>query len=273
MSNTRNFKAGDTVYDQHGQEAEFVAASCGAYVVRPIYEDDDGPHRGEIETWSQVFRTAPAPKLDEKTAEAEKRLNELQQRVNKLRDEEAGINRAMQDRKDRIKLHEGLEMLDQYLAGEITHYVAKHDYYPSVEIIPLGETVENYSNSNGYGLLTLMPSRTWDKRIVFSVYYRDNKDRYDATRTKIVVPCCGEAAAKAVASQIIQAHIDAALAKERKDRRYVAELIRCCEQHGVPVPNELVDGIAEMERITLTNQRTKMAADLAAIDAKIGAQQ
>ena len=71
MSN-KQFKAGDTVYSQHGQEAEFVAQSGGSYVVHPIYEDEDGPQTGDIETWSAVFRTPPSPKLDADTAAAEK---------------------------------------------------------------------------------------------------------------------------------------------------------------------------------------------------------
>lgn len=268
--NQRTIASGETVYSQHGQEAEFVAATGGEYIVRPIYEDEDGPRTGDVETWRQVFRTPPAPKLDEKTAEAEKRLMDLQQKVSDLRSEEHRITSEMQARKDRIKEHEALADLDRYLAGEITHYVAVHSYYPSVEIIPVGQTVEDYSSSDGYGLLSLMPSRKWDKRIVFSVYYKDRgRDRYSSYRREEVFLCCSENAAKAKAAEVIQLEVDEAISKDRKDRRYVRELIASCEKHSVPVPQELVDGMAEVDRLALTKQRDELAAKLVDVQNKL----
>ena len=247
MSN-KQFNPGDTVYNQHGQEGEYVARSGGEHIVRPVYEDEDGPQSGDIQTWAVVFRTPPAPKLDAETAEAATRLAALHLTGEELEGQKYTLERGEKDRMERIKRHEALANLDRYLAGEITHYVATHDYYPTVEIIPIGETVENYSSTSNYGLLELMPTNAWDKQIHWSVTYR-TRNTYGDSRTTKVYPCCGEADAQTKAVAVVQEMLADYLAKERKYRSYPERLVASCERFGVPVPDELIDGIAEQKRL------------------------
>jgi len=267
----RTFKAGETVYSQHGQEAEFVAHSGGEYIVRPVYEDDEGTQPGDVETWRTVFRTPPAPKLDTETAAAEKRRAELQLQVSELEGQKYLFERGEKERLERIKRHEELAELERYLAGEITHYVATHQYYPTVEIIPVAETVEDYHSNNGYGLLQLMPRIGWDKKIHWTVTYR-TRGRYENSRTCMVVPCCGEEAAHAKAVELVREMVAAYLGKERKQRSYADQLVKCCERFGVEVPQELTEGIAvsmrEATAARITEHRAKLLqaeAELAAI--------
>lgn len=246
MSKTQ-FNAGDTVFNQHGQEGEYVARSGGEHIVRPVYEDDDGQHTGDVETWGTVFRTPPSPKLDAATAEAAKRLAELQLEVSELDGQKYALERGEKDRIERIKRHEELAELDRYLAGEITHYVATHDYYPTVEIIPIGETVENYSSNGGYGLLQLMPANGWDKKIRWSVTYR-TRDHWTGSRTARVYPCCGEADAQIKAVALLNEMVEAYLGKERRFRSNPDQLVAACERFGVTVPDEIREGIADVAR-------------------------
>lgn len=155
------FTKGKTVYGLRGHAAELVAKDGSQFIVRPIYEEEDGrEHLGEIEVWEKAFAAPPTEKLhadvaalDSKLRAARKELGDIESKVWKLNSEEKA-------RADRIKQHEALAELDRYLAGEITHYVATHEYYPTVEIIPVGETIEGYQSASGYGLLTLRPSRS-----------------------------------------------------------------------------------------------------------------
>jgi hypothetical protein len=265
------FKAGETVYSQHGQEAEFVAHSGGEFIVRPLYEDDEGQQSGDVETWRTVFRTAPAPKLDAETAEAEKRRAELQLEVSELEGQKYALERGEKERLERIKRHEELAELEQYLAGGITHYVATHTYYPTVEIIPVAETVEDYHSNDGYGLLQLMPRKGWDKKIHWTVTYRV-RGRYENSRTCMVVPCCGEEAAHAKAVEVVREIVAAYLGKDRKQRSYADQLVKSCERFGVEVPEELTAGIAaalrEATEARIAEHRAKLQqaeAELAAI--------
>jgi hypothetical protein len=257
-------KQGDTVYSQHGQEAVLVARTGGEYLVRPIYEDDDGPQEGDVETWRTAFRTPPAPKLDAETAEAEKRLTELRAQVSALRSEQYELQKNEKDRMSRIKQHEGLEMLDRYLAGEITHYVAVHDYYPRVEIIPIGQTVENYASASEYGLLKLMPTRSWDKKFNFSVYFKAPSPAY--SRTEKVFPCCGEEDARAKAGEIMRGWVSEYLDLKPARRSYFDQLVGQCSAYGIEVPQTMIDEQKAYHDEALQLRIKKMRDELAALE-------
>lgn len=270
MSNTLN--RGDTVYNQHGQEAILVASSCGEHLVRPIFEDDDGSHEGDVETWRTVFRTPPAPKLDAETAAAEKRLHDLNAQVSAIRDQINEFNKSEKDRLARIKQHGALELLDRYLAGEITHYVAVKEYGFGVEIIPASDTLESYPSNNGYGLLTLQPLMGWNKQVKWSIYYnKKGESRYDNDRTERVFPCCGEEAARAKVAAIILAEIAAQMAVDDKDRRNGSELIKFAKAHGVEVPQELVDSVASARVAMVEREIAEKSKQIEALKQQLAA--
>ena len=139
MSNEIN--PGDTIYSQHGHAAVLVAASGGVYIVRPIFEDEDGEQEGDIETWGKVFRTPPAHKLDAETADAEARLQKLRSELSEMQSQRYAFDREEKARIDRLKQHKELECLDHCLDGQVTHYVTISTYGFGMKIIPLGEKI------------------------------------------------------------------------------------------------------------------------------------
>jgi hypothetical protein len=248
------FNKGDTVYNEHGEEAEFVTQSMGEYIVRPILEDEYGhTYRSDIETWKQAFRTPPKPKLDAETAAAEKKLTDLRAELNKLREERRAFDSEERSRQDRIKMHEELALLDDYLAGKITHYLSLEWYSRAVEIIPINETVENYPSSDGYGLLTLQPTRGWDKGIKWSVKQR-TRDGYSDSRTINVIPCRSEEEAAALAVKHLTECIKKQAAQDPKERRYTEKLIANCRRFGVAIPQSILSDIENATRATLQKQ-------------------
>lgn len=269
--NTQTFNKGDTVYSIHGQEASYIARCSGGHVVEPVFQEDesDEPHYGEPQTWREVFRKPPTEKLQHEVAALEAKLTLRRNELDELREQRDQIEREAKARLERIKRHEQLAELDLYLAGEITHYVAIHDYYPDVEIIPVGETFENYSNGNGYGLLTLCPSRHWDKKIYWTVTYKVPSPSY--SRTKTVIPCCGEEAARAKAAEVLRGYLEEYHAMEPAKRSYAEMLEKCCRKFGVDVPSWLVDGIAAQARAQLERSITEHRQKLAEVEAKLAA--
>lgn len=260
-------KPGDTVYGEDGHAAEFVAKAGGEYIVRPFYEDDYGPQPGDVRTWTAIFITPPSPKLDAETAAAERRLAEVKAQVREMEQAKRAFESEEAGRLDRIKRHEQLAELDRYLAGELTHYVAVHAYYPSVEVIPVGETLEDYGNSNGYGILQLRPNRMWDKRIVWSVTYKQPSLGY--SKTSDVVPCCGEEAAMAKAAEIVRGYLSEYQAMEPAKRSYTGELVESCQRFGVDVPAWLLDGIAEAKKDQLKREIAESRARIEAAEANL----
>lgn len=259
MNTTRTFAAGDEVFDIHGRAGAYVARAAGGHIVEPIYEHgedgDDGISYGEAVTWREVFATPPTEKLHADTAAALERLADAKRQLNVAHEELRAFERDEKARMERLKQHKGLEELDRYLAGEITHYVAFHDYHGTVEVIPISETMDSYSTNNGHGLLTLSPSRSWDKTVRWSVTYEPKtNNRYNSSRTLSCIPCCGEEAANAMALQVLKEMADAMLAKERRLRHCVAEFIGCCEKFGLEVPQELRDGMAAESQANIQRQ-------------------
>lgn len=243
MSN--EIKPGDTIYSQHGEEGVLVAASGGAYIVRPIFVDEDGPQEGDIVTWGKVFRTPPAPKLDAETADAEARLQKLRKELSEMQSQRYAFDREEKARIDRLKQHEELECLDQWLCGQVTHYVAISQYGFGVKIIPVGETIENYSSPYGYGLLTLQAYQSHQTNgIRWTVYYRDKKRHYNSDAvTERVFLCCGEDAAKAKAAEIVKAAVDKQMALPHEKRSDLDRIIQHANNYGIPVPQELADSL------------------------------
>lgn len=263
------FNRGDTVYSIHGQEGSYVARCSGGHIVEPIYQsdEDDEAHFDTPQTWREVFRKPPTEKLEHEVAALEAKLRLRQQELNDLRADRNQIELDEKSRMERIKRHEQLAELDRYLAGEITHYVAVHEYYPDVEVIPVGETIDNYYNGSGYGLLTLCPTIHWDKKVYWTVTYKVPSPAY--SRTKTVIPCCGEAAARAKAAEVLCGYLDGYEALEPGKRVYAERLQTSCQKFGVDVPQWLVDGIAAKSRAglekTIAEHRRKLAEAEAAL--------
>lgn len=268
----QQFKPGDTVYNEHGEEAEFVAKSMGEFIVRPILEDVEGfTYRTDIMTWKQAFRAPPKPKLDAETAAAEEKLSNLRAEIAAIQSERRKFDAEEADRMARIKAHRELADLDKYLAGEITHYVAKHEYGDHVAIIPVGETIEEYSSTKGFGMLHLYPSRRWDKKIFWTLRYRTNSD-WRSEKEITAIPCCGEEQAKAVAIEVLELKCAQQLAADVSRRHYTKELIACCRKFGAQVPQQLIDDTNAAARASLERQAAhhiesaeKFKAELAAL--------
>jgi hypothetical protein len=116
---------GDIVYSVRGDAAEFVARSFDGYIVRQLFERDGEPHVGKPELWHEVFTTPPLAKVHEKIAAAEKRLQELNAAITAARDQQRELDATEKDRLARLKQHEALARIDDFLAGKITHYVVE----------------------------------------------------------------------------------------------------------------------------------------------------
>lgn len=269
MTNPLNFKQGDTVYSEHGEEAEFIALSMGECLVRPIYEDGDyGPCRGEATTWKAVFHTPPKPKLDAETAAAEKNLSDLRAEINKLRDERRAMDVDQKERIERIKLHDELKDLDDFLSGKITHYVTVSPH-KEVEIVAIEDTITSDSYSD-YGMLKLYPRRGWNKQIFWTVTWQNkDRNRYYDSRTSEVIPCCGYPAAldtaKAFVAQL------AATVLEKKETYSFDRAIAQCKRYEVECPQELIDLVATRQRASLEAQIKEHQTKLDAYKAQLAA--
>ena len=123
-----------TKWDQHGNEYETITQlPNGSWVARPVYEsphDDEPTWTGEPEIIGcQLFDEPPHAKVDSELAAKKAELATMAQAIRDLRAEQKRIQTEGTAMLERIKQHAGLERLDQFLAGKITHFVWA-DYGP-----------------------------------------------------------------------------------------------------------------------------------------------
>lgn len=136
---------GTTVYNLSGLSAKYVTATAdGAHIVRPLYEvlrgDESYDQEGDVTQWSAVYLTPPREKLDATIASLSAQIEELHKTAQAQRLAARQAEDEMKARRDRIKQHEKLALLDDYLAGKITHYVMRLNHRHSEKLLGIRVT-------------------------------------------------------------------------------------------------------------------------------------
>ncbi|MCU1282322.1 MAG: hypothetical protein JWM53_5868 [bacterium] len=199
--NAAAMNPGDIVYSVHGQAAEFVARSFDGYIVRQLFTREDGePHVGKPEIWHEVFATPPVAKVHEKIAAAEKRLQELNAAITAARDQQRELDATEKDRLARLKQHEALARIDDFLAGKITHYVVES--WSGFVILDTAKAISGDEDSHSYNketkLLTLFGKSNGDLQWCLN-RYSDGSGQWSA-----VWPCTSYGDAVRVATTRIE---------------------------------------------------------------------
>lgn len=137
------FEAGQPVYNEHGEQAEYVANAGDGHIVRPVveaygYDGESGPydHVCDPTMWRHVFAQPPVAKysadlksLHEQIAQAKATKTE-QEREDRQRERE---------RAEKFKRFAVLDNVEAFVDGKITHYVLRDSSYSPPTIISVAE--------------------------------------------------------------------------------------------------------------------------------------
>lgn len=152
----RTFKPGDEVYGVHGALGRYVGPVDGGFVVQPslIVDEDEPPIFQGVEVWPKLFAKPPTAELHAEIAELEEQATTLRKELARLRDVHHTLVLTEHARTRRLKEYEALAMLDDFLAGKITHFVT--DERGSVAIVPFEEAkCRSHHYGNPMRLLSL----------------------------------------------------------------------------------------------------------------------
>lgn len=160
-----------TKYLEDGQAVEILQKIEGGFLVSNIFSahssnegDEDGDEDLFFESKSyfvkNVFDSAPTAVLDKEIARRNAQLTEMSERASVLREDIFTSEKQIRDRMNRIKQHNKLNVLDDFLAGKITHYAVLNGY-TSPTIILASEAVSDESR--------------WDKKLKMLTLYGDSK--------------------------------------------------------------------------------------------------
>lgn len=138
---TKQFKQGDTVYSDYGQQAKYVAKIGEGHIVRPLVEAYSGDgetsyeHICEPITWAHVFEKPPTAKYTAALTELNKKLESARAELFAVQTLVTEHNRDHSDLLKRLSKYEQLRYITDFLDGKITHYAYIGDW--DTKIIPI----------------------------------------------------------------------------------------------------------------------------------------
>lgn len=118
-------------YDTQGNEFIIAGEVDGISVGYERYDDGEGNEiRGELRVLDcELYENPPTERQHEKLAELNTKISDAYSRLNQVRTELHVIETAGKERMEFLKQYKGLQRLEDFLEGRITHFVFE-DYGP-----------------------------------------------------------------------------------------------------------------------------------------------
>lgn len=237
---SKAFNQGDTVFSIHGEEAVYLAKSAHGHVVQPVFEDDEQePYYGQAVTWPEVFAKPPVARLHSDIAQLEQKAEALRQEIRSMADVKRMEQEQLGAIQQRYKAHPQLADLDLWLSGDCTHLVIIDSY--SFEVKELNEALTERDRGDTWlRLLSLVvdPKKKHEYQLHMSRYYDGSGNQ----RRVILATSLEDATAKA--KEWFMGEL------QRNGRgsgreHYSLGLASCALQYGFPVPDDLMQKLAE----------------------------
>jgi hypothetical protein len=237
---------GDRVFLGNGYEAEYVASAGLGHVVREVRVNDDGEECGldEPKVVLSVFASPPTPKVESDYAEMAKKLSDIRSELRQAQSEAAAAAKEATARMERLAQFKGLERLEDFIAGKITHVVTDEPW-DGPKVLTFEQAFKSKDEGSyrepGLKLLCLF-GKPHGGTAWFLNSYSDGSGSY--TR---VTPCTSEADAVAVAKVVL----DERFAEWRKDpNKGVANgAIRSAETLGYVFPSDFAEHMRQKELV------------------------
>jgi hypothetical protein len=255
MNSSSTFNKGDTVYSIHGQQGAYIASYGGSHLVAPEYEDGDygEPHWGAPEEWREIFSTPPTVKLEAKVDELDKLITEKRDELKRIKKELDESGRKYQEQLKKLKQHQALSRIEDYLDGKFTHFL---DVGYGVKLISKEDALKSHDKyDRDMKLLTLFGRTNGDLQWRINRYYDGSGSNTD------VYPCESEEEAIAIVRKLYAAH-------EKTHYGRAREWARTVSWEWIDVPQDVRDYMnqALIDARTATLEKAKEALAKAELD-------
>jgi hypothetical protein len=230
---SKKFEAGQTVYSEQGERAEYVTASGDGHIVRPIVEDcgydgDSGPydHVCDPVIWRHVFHQEPVAKFSDELKVLHEKIAAARAERSQMQAEEYALQRA---RAEKLKRFAVLDSLEAFIDGKITHYVTRETYTPP-QIIAVEQALTGDSDRHR-GVLRLLTLGGCLK--TGGINWQLNQYSDGSGSATGVIPCTSLEQAQEIVKQEAVKHF----AGSRRQDSERQEWIDAAEKLGVDVPD------------------------------------
>jgi len=253
---SKKFEAGQEVYSEQGERAEYVTASGDGHIVRPLMEgyDDNGEAYDHVcgpILWRHVFHEEPVAKFSEE-------LKALHKQIAAAKAERAQIEgedlRRQRERAEKLKRFAILDNLEAFVDGKITHYVTNENYTPP-KIIDVKQALTADSDRHR-GVLRLLTLGGCLK--TGGINWQLNQYSDGSGNATGVIPCTSLEQAEAILKQEVEKHF----AKTHHSHNERQEWIDAADRIGVKVPEAYRRTVAakKLEQLEQNGRYTRQQA-------------
>lgn len=242
--NTRTFFRGDTVFDIHGRQGAYIASYGGYHLVAPEYEGGDygEPSWGSPEQWDQIFLNPPTQKLEAKVDELDKLITEKRAELKRVNEELDQAGRRHHEQLKKLKQHQALQRIEDYLDGKFTHFLHVSDY-SGPKIVTKDEALDQDDR--------------WDKQLKLLCLFGDTKgdlqwkiNRYrdgSGSNWDEVFPVSSEEEAIEIARRLFAEAVAEWREQEKKHYGKAVNWARQDNKGWLEVPDDLRNYLQELE--------------------------
>lgn len=264
--NTTPFAKDDTAFLEHGDEVIYVAQAGSQHVVMPIYESEySEPNYGEPMLVNAVYREPPIGKRFARIAELDEQIRQAQATLTGIKEETRAANKNRDEILGRLKQNSALKRIDDFLAGNLTHFVLHCESY--VKVMPTAKALErgNGDNSDRYDRTLKLVSLFGDTK--GDLEWRINEYRDGCGSWKTAVPFTSEEEAAAFAVELIGKKLNDPETK----LYYARQLIPCANTLGVEVPERITAAINAEDEAESNKRMANLEAEIVKLQAQIDA--
>lgn len=247
---------GETVFNLYGQQGAYIASYAGVHLVAPEYEHPEHgePYWGQPEEWREVFASPPTVKLEARVAELDGLITEKHAELKRINEELDQSGRRYQEQLKKLKQHQALQRIEDYIDGKFTHFLEVPGYSA-----PTIVTADNALAKGG----TEYENR-WDKKLRLLTLFGDTNgdlqwriNRYSdgsGSSNTEVYPCHNEEEAIDIVRQL---YADAVLVWREQEKKHYGRAIEWstkCPEGWISVPDDI------REYLTNAKQQARQAA-------------
>lgn len=249
-------------YLASGRAVLVKAKTDAGYVVELGHEDEEGNEYFEgLKVVSKVFSTAPREKLDATIRELLDVEKGLRNSIADMRSLKSQLESQHQKRLEYLSKFDQLRLVENFLAGNISHFVVQGEYSDVATVVTREEalTIKDEYRSYKKELRVLALFGSPEKSLTWKLsHYSDGSGNYST-----VYPCTSLEDAQAKARQILVA----AIAKYRVPDQYNCQkglaLVAASKRLDVPLP----DGFeAALRQCEIRNHESEVARKTAELN-------
>jgi hypothetical protein len=266
--NTTQFAKDDTAFLERGDEVIYVAQAGSQHVVIPVYEEreDREPEYGEPILVKTVYSEPPVGKRFARIAELDEQIRQAHAALTGIKAETREANKERDALLGRLKQNNALKRIDDFLAGNLTHFVLHGESY--VKVLPTAEALKNGNGDNrdGYDRSLKLVSLFGDTK--GDLEWRINEYRDGSGSSwKSAVPFTSEEEATAFAVELMSKKLN-----DPETKLYHARLlIPYANKLGVNVPARITAAINAEDEAESAKRMAGLEAEIVKLQTQIDA--